>query len=98
LSAEDKTYLGRVIANATDLSQHEAEQRVETVFTDMQQSIEAAKAKALKATDDARKLSAHASLWLFVSLMLGAFCASVAAIFGGRSRDKLVWTSTRNYR
>ena len=98
LPAEDKSYLGQVVANATDLNQQEAEQRVDTAFTDMKQSIDTAKATALKATDDARKLSAHASLWLFVSLMLGAFCASVAAIFGGRSRDKLVWTSTRTYR
>ena len=87
-----------MIADSTHLTQQEAEQRVDTAFADMKQSIETAKATALKATDDARKLSAHASLWLFVSLMLGAFCASVAAIFGGRRRDKLVWTSTRNYR
>ncbi|MEO7013716.1 MAG: hypothetical protein ABI127_05350 [Dokdonella sp.] len=98
LSQGDKTYLGQVIADSTHLTQQEAEQRVDTAFADMKQSIETAKATALKATDDARKLSAHASLWLFVSLMLGAFCASVAAIFGGRRRDKLVWTSTRNYR
>lgn len=98
LSQNDKTYLGQVVANATDLDQQAAEQRVETAFNDMKQSIETTKVAALKAADDARKLSAHASLWLFVSLMLGAFCASVAAIFGGRSRDKLVWTSTRTYR
>lgn len=98
LSPNDKTYLGQLVANATDLNQQEAEQRVDTTFNDMKQSIETAKATALKATDDARKLSAHASLWLFVSLMLGAFCASVAAIFGGRNRDKLVFTSTRTYR
>ncbi len=98
LPQDDKAYLGQVIANATDLNQSEAEQRVDTAFTNMKQSIETAKASALQAADDARKVSAHASLWLFVSLMLGAFCASVAAIFGGRNRDKLVWTSTRTYR
>ena len=98
LRQEDKTYLGQVIGTATGVDQQEAEQRVETAYNDMKQSIETTKTTARKAADEARKLSAHASLWLFVSLLMGAFCASVAAIFGGRSRDKLVWTSTRTYR
>jgi hypothetical protein len=36
---------------------------------------------------DASKAAAHASLWLFVSLLLGAFTASLCATFGGRQRD-----------
>jgi TctA family transporter len=38
--------------------------------------------------DKTRKASATAALWLFVSLLMGAFAASFAAIYGGRQRDK----------
>jgi hypothetical protein len=34
-----------------------------------------------------RKASAYAALWLFISLLIGAFAASVTAIYGGRQRD-----------
>jgi len=37
--------------------------------------------------DKARKASALSALWLFVSLLVGAFVASLAATFGGRRRD-----------
>ncbi len=43
---------------------------------------------AKETADKARKASATATLWLFVSLLLGAFAASFAAIYGGRQRDK----------
>lgn len=43
---------------------------------------------AKEATDKARKASATAALWLFISLLIGAFTASFAAIYGGRQRDK----------
>jgi len=39
------------------------------------------------AADDARKASAYSALWLFVSLLTGAFDTSLAATFGGRRRD-----------
>ena len=39
------------------------------------------------AADKARKASAYSALWLFVSLLIGAFVASLAATFGGRRRD-----------
>lgn len=38
-------------------------------------------------TDEARRNRALASLWIFVSLLLGAFSASWFATFGGRQRD-----------
>lgn len=43
---------------------------------------------AKETADKARKASATATLWLFVSLLMGAFAASFAAIYGGRQRDK----------
>ena len=42
---------------------------------------------ARDAADKARKASAYSALWLFVSLLTGAFVASLAATYGGRRRD-----------
>ena len=41
------------------------------------------------AAEMARSAAAKASLWLFVALLTGAFCASLAATFGGRQRDRV---------
>lgn len=38
-------------------------------------------------TDEERRNAARASLWIFASLLLGAFTASWLATFGGRQRD-----------
>lgn len=46
-----------------------------------------AEAAARDAAEKARKTSAYAALWLFVSLLIGAFVASLAATYGGRRRD-----------
>jgi len=46
-----------------------------------------AEARAKDAADKARKAGAYGALWLFVSLLLGAFAASLAAAYGGRRRD-----------
>jgi len=40
--------------------------------------------------DKALKPSAYSALWLFVSLLTGAFVASLAATFGGRHIERLV--------
>ena len=45
--------------------------------------------KAREAADAARKASATAALLLFISLLTGAFLASLCAIYGGRRRDAL---------
>ena len=37
--------------------------------------------------DKARKASAYSALWIFVSLLIGAFVASLTAIWGGRHRN-----------
>ena len=39
---------------------------------------------ARDAADKARKASAYSAIWLFVSLLIGAFVASLSATFGGR--------------
>lgn len=38
-------------------------------------------------TEEARRNAAVASLWIFVSLLIGAFAASLMATWGGRQRD-----------
>jgi hypothetical protein len=87
LPNEDVQYVGGVIAQRTDLSQQQAEQRVREVFMKMQATLNDAETKAKEAADAARKASAYAALWLFISLLAGAFVASWMATFGGRQRD-----------
>ncbi|MFZ2958628.1 MAG: chemotaxis protein CheB [Candidatus Ozemobacteraceae bacterium] len=41
---------------------------------------------ARESTEGARKAAAHLLLWLFIALLSGAFCASLAATIGGRHR------------
>lgn len=37
--------------------------------------------------EEARRLTARTALWLFISMLMGAFSASLMATFGGRQRD-----------
>lgn len=83
VSADDKAYLGQLVAARTGLSQPEATARVDAVLT----QVQAAKVKAQQAADAARKASATFALLGALSLIIGAFIASVAAAFGGRQRD-----------
>ena len=87
LPPEDVKYLGQQVAQRTGLSQADAEKRVNDDFTRMKVKADQAKAEAKEAADKARKASAYAALWLFVSLLAGAFVASFLATFGGRQRD-----------
>ena len=87
LPQEDEHYIGRLIAQRTDLSQQEAEQRVAEGFREVQTTLDDAEATARQAADEAREASAYASLWMFVTLLIGAFVASLMAVFGGRQRD-----------
>ena len=87
LGADDTQYLGQLVAANTGLSQADAEKRVTDTFTQLQQKLQQATAKAKQVADDARKASAYTALWLVVSLLIGAFAASFAATFGGRLRD-----------
>jgi len=87
LAADDRSYLGQVVASRTGLTQAEAEARVDAVYARAAKAAADAKAKAQQAADTARKAGAHTALWMFVALLLGAFVASLAATFGGRQRD-----------
>jgi hypothetical protein len=87
LPEEDLRYVGQVVAQHTGLTQQEAEQRVGETYARAQATLREAEIAARDAADEARKASAYAALWLFVSLLVGAFAASLAATFGGRQRD-----------
>jgi hypothetical protein len=76
LSAADRTYMARVVAVRTGLSQADAEKRVSDVITE-----------AKTAADNARKAAAKLFLWLTASLLVGALSASLAATEGGGLRD-----------
>lgn len=39
--------------------------------------------------EEARRALRTASLWMFAALLIGAFCASIAATIGGRQRDSI---------
>jgi hypothetical protein len=78
LPAADKTYLGQVVSARTGLSQPDAEKRVSDAFEEARQAAERT-----------RKALGNLSLWLFVALLSGAFCASYAGTIGGRQRDHI---------
>jgi hypothetical protein len=76
VSTEDRAYVARLIAARTGLSQPEAEQRVNQTI-----------AQAKDAADQARRAAAKFSLWVAISLLAGAFTASLAAAEGGKLRN-----------
>jgi len=77
-AAGDQNYLERLVAARSGLSQTEAQGRVSEVLT-----------QARQAADMARKAVAHSLFWMFLALLIGAFCASYAATIGGKQRDHL---------
>ena len=87
LPEDDARYVAQVVASRTGVSQQEAEKRVNDTFAQMQAKKQQAETAAREAADKARKASAMASLWLFISLLIGAFIASLCAVYGGRLRD-----------
>jgi Flp pilus assembly protein TadB len=86
-SAEDRTRIGQLVAQRTGLSQADAEKRATEIYYRASTELANAEAAAKDAADKARKVAAHISLWFFVALLGGAFCASFAATIGGRQRD-----------
>lgn len=87
LSPDDSRYIGQLVAQRTGLTQADAEKRVNETFARMQSRLREAEVAAREAADKARKASAYAALWLFISLLAGAFVASLSATYGGRRRD-----------
>jgi len=97
LTAEDRTYLAQLVAQRTNLTQADAERRVDDVYARTQKAVADAKLAAQQAADTAAKVAAWTSLWMFIALLIGAFFASLAATFGGRRRDAVVYVETDAY-
>lgn len=97
LSPEDRTYLAQLVAQRTNLTQADAERRVDEVYARTQKAVADAKLAAQQAADTAAKVAAWTTLWMFVALLAGAFFASLAATFGGRRRDAVVYVETDTY-
>lgn len=74
----DRTYLAELVSARSGLNANDAQQRVNSVFGEAQDAAERA-----------RKALGHLSLWLFVALLSGAFCASYAGTIGGKQRDHI---------
>jgi hypothetical protein len=80
----DRTYLVGVIAAKTGISISDAQMRLDDWLS---KSMEA-QAKVKAEVDAARKAAAQAAIYTALSLLIGAFIASVSAALGGRLRDE----------
>ena len=87
LPPDDARYVAQVVAQRTGLTPQDAEKRVTETYAKARAALNEAETKAKAAADAARKASAYGSLWLFISMLIGAFVASLAATYGGRRRD-----------
>ena len=76
LKPTDRTYVAKIVASRTGLSQADAEKRVNDVVTQVKTDL-----------DEARKAAMQTAIWLTLSLFIGAFSASLAATEGGGLRD-----------
>ncbi|KIZ42263.1 MULTISPECIES: hypothetical protein [Rhodopseudomonas] len=85
LSAADRSYLTKVVAARTGLSPAEAETRVTEVTNTIKANLE-----------KARKAGQQISIWLTLSLFIGAFSAALAATEGGGMRDGTWGKNARN--
>jgi hypothetical protein len=81
--ASDQSYLAQLISQTTGMAPADAQARVQQVIS----AEQAAAAKAKQAADASRKAASGAAIYTFVSLLIGAFIASVAGAIGGRLRD-----------
>jgi len=80
----DRAYLVEQVAARTGISKADAQARVDALIATVTQ----AQAKLKADADAARKAAAQTSIFLALSMMVGAFIASVAAALGGRLRDE----------
>ena len=80
----DRTYMASLVAARAGVPQIEARQRVDAFVSSVMDSEK----RARSAADAALKTAAEASMYLALSLLVGAFIASVAAALGGRLRDQ----------
>jgi hypothetical protein len=82
--AADRAYLIEQLSARTGSSQADAQARVDSFIA----AVAQAQAKLKAEEDAARKAAAEASIYLALSMLIGAFIASVSAALGGRIRDE----------
>jgi hypothetical protein len=82
--APDKAYLAQLVAARTGLSQADAEKRVDDVVS----QEKAAETKVREAADQTRKAASYGSIFMGLSMLIGAFIACAAAALGGQLRDE----------
>lgn len=82
LSADNKTYVARVVSAQTGMSQAESERRVNEVL-----------AETKRKADQARKLGILLAFFTAVALLVAGAAAAWAATLGGRHRDQGTNTS-----
>ena len=82
----DRAYLASLIVQRTGAAPEDAQRRID----DLMRSVNEAKARLVQATDAARKSGAEAAMYTALSMLIGAFIASVSAALGGRLRDEHV--------
>jgi hypothetical protein len=75
-SATDRSYMAKLVAARTGLSQADADKRVNDTMTQIKSDL-----------DKARKAAMQLAIWLTLSLFIGAFAAALAATEGGGLRD-----------
>jgi hypothetical protein len=80
----DRTYLAQLVAARTGLPPADAQKRVDDFIASALDAETKVKAEA----DAARKAAAKAAIYTALSMLVGAFIASVSAALGGRLRDE----------
>jgi hypothetical protein len=80
---EDSAYLAQLVVQQADVSPVEARRRVDVVVAREMD----ARAKVIQVADAARKAASALSIFTALSMLIGAFIASVAAAVGGHERE-----------
>ena len=83
VSVADNAYLTQLVSGRTGMSVADSQARVNDVLGQEQ----AAEAKAKQVADATRKATSGAMIYTFISMLIGAFIASVSGAIGGRLRD-----------
>jgi hypothetical protein len=83
LQPPDRSYVTRLVAQQTGMSEADAQRRVDEVVNETKESLDRARRSAMKLT-----------FWMAAALLFGAFAASLAAVEGGQHRDG-TWNERR---
>jgi hypothetical protein len=86
LSDEDRQYLASVVSARSGLDQAQAQQRVDALWTQVQQ----AEARAREIAEKARRVGMITAFMTAATLLVSAVAAYYGAVLGGNHRDKQV--------